>query len=143
MTQEYEFFKDFAGVTKADLEMFKCGGKKKVAKDQNGELIRMSRPGYRKQKLKELDNQKKAAYDSSHPKARQDNTQSNTPHVNKEVVRTAKENKENQINAERREEFRRRAAESINSMKREGSWQNSKIKTNEDFPPERQVKRKK
>lgn len=31
MTQEYEFFKDFAGVTKADLEMFKCGGKKKMA----------------------------------------------------------------------------------------------------------------
>ena len=29
MTQEYEFFKDFAGVTKADLEMFKCGGKKR------------------------------------------------------------------------------------------------------------------
>jgi hypothetical protein len=29
MTQEYEFFKDFAGVTKADLEMFKCGGKPK------------------------------------------------------------------------------------------------------------------
>ena len=29
MTQEYEFFKDFAGVTEADLEMFKCGGKKK------------------------------------------------------------------------------------------------------------------
>lgn len=29
MTQEYEFFKDFAGVTKADLEIFKCGGKKK------------------------------------------------------------------------------------------------------------------
>lgn len=34
MTQEYEFFKDFAGVTKADLEMFKCGGKKK--KMENG-----------------------------------------------------------------------------------------------------------
>ena len=31
MTQEFEFFKDFAGVTKADLEMFKCGGKKKMA----------------------------------------------------------------------------------------------------------------
>lgn len=37
MTQEYEFFKDFAGVTKADLEMFKCGGKKKkITKAQNG-----------------------------------------------------------------------------------------------------------
>ena len=37
MTQEYEFFKDFAGVTKADLEMFKCGGKKK--KMQNGNVL--------------------------------------------------------------------------------------------------------
>lgn len=37
MTQEYEFFKDFAGVTKADLEMFKCGGKKmKVKKGEAG-----------------------------------------------------------------------------------------------------------
>ena len=36
MTQEYEFFKDFAGVTKADLEMFKCGGKSKVKKGQGG-----------------------------------------------------------------------------------------------------------
>lgn len=40
MTQEYEFFKDFAGVTKADLEMFKCGGgmKKKVKKENGGPL---------------------------------------------------------------------------------------------------------
>lgn len=37
MTQEYEFFKDFAGVTKADLEMFKCGGgMKKVKKAEDG-----------------------------------------------------------------------------------------------------------
>ena len=37
MTQEYEFFKDFAGVTKADLEMFKCGGgMKKVKKAATG-----------------------------------------------------------------------------------------------------------
>lgn len=38
MTQEYEFFKDFAGVTDADLEMFKCGGKssKKVKKMEPG-----------------------------------------------------------------------------------------------------------
>ena len=38
MTQEYEFFKDFAGVTKEDLEMFKCGGKssKKVKKMEPG-----------------------------------------------------------------------------------------------------------
>ena len=32
MTQEYEFFKNFAGVTEADLEMFKCGGKSKMKK---------------------------------------------------------------------------------------------------------------
>ena len=38
MTQEYEFFKDFAGVTKADLEMFKCGGtaKKKKKMEEGG-----------------------------------------------------------------------------------------------------------
>lgn len=36
MTQEYEFFKDFAGVTKADLEMFKCGGKSKMKKKAEG-----------------------------------------------------------------------------------------------------------
>lgn len=42
MTQEYEFFKDFAGVTKADLEMFKCGGKssKKVKKMEEGDLVK-------------------------------------------------------------------------------------------------------
>lgn len=36
MTQEYEFFKDFAGVTKADLEMFKCGGKSKKKMQKGG-----------------------------------------------------------------------------------------------------------
>ena len=36
MTQEYEFYKDFAGVTKEDLEMFKCGGKSKKKKMENG-----------------------------------------------------------------------------------------------------------
>ena len=36
MTQEYEFFKDFAGVTKEDLEMFKCGGKSKMKKKAQG-----------------------------------------------------------------------------------------------------------
>lgn len=36
MTQEYEFFKDFAGVTKADLEMFKCGGKSKKKMENGG-----------------------------------------------------------------------------------------------------------
>lgn len=36
MTQEYEFFKDFAGVTESDLEMFKCGGGMKKSKKENG-----------------------------------------------------------------------------------------------------------
>jgi hypothetical protein len=36
MTQEYEFFKDFAGVTKSDLEMFRCGGKSKKKMQKGG-----------------------------------------------------------------------------------------------------------
>ena len=41
MTQEYEFFKDFAGVTKADLEMFKCGGGMKKKKMEAGGTTEM------------------------------------------------------------------------------------------------------
>jgi hypothetical protein len=37
MNNEYEFFKQFAGVTESDLQMYKCGGKsKKVQKDCGG-----------------------------------------------------------------------------------------------------------
>ena len=37
MNNEYEFFKQFAGVTESDLQMYKCGGKsKKVKKDCGG-----------------------------------------------------------------------------------------------------------
>ena len=39
MTQEYEFFKDFAGVTKEDLEQLKCGGRMKK-KQSGGELVK-------------------------------------------------------------------------------------------------------
>ena len=38
MTEEYNFFKDFAGVTESDLEALKCGGKMKAKKDQGGAL---------------------------------------------------------------------------------------------------------
>lgn len=37
MNNEYEFFKQFAGVTEEDLQVYKCGGKtKKVKKDCGG-----------------------------------------------------------------------------------------------------------
>ena len=37
MNNEYEFFKQFAGVTEEDLRAYKCGGKtKKVKKDCGG-----------------------------------------------------------------------------------------------------------
>lgn len=37
MNNEYEFFKQFAGVTEEDLHAYKCGGKtKKVKKDCGG-----------------------------------------------------------------------------------------------------------
>lgn len=37
MNSEYEFFKQFAGVTEEDLRAYKCGGKtKKVKKDCGG-----------------------------------------------------------------------------------------------------------
>ena len=37
MNNEYEFFKQFAGVTEEDLQAYKCGGKtKKVKKDCGG-----------------------------------------------------------------------------------------------------------
>lgn len=37
MNNEYEFFKQFAGVTEEDLQAYKCGGKtKKVQKDCGG-----------------------------------------------------------------------------------------------------------
>lgn len=36
MNNEYEFFKQFAGVTEEDLRAYKCGGKTKVKKDCGG-----------------------------------------------------------------------------------------------------------
>ena len=136
MTQEYEFFKDFAGVTKADLEMFKCGGKPKVKKGQDGEAIRSTNPRYRRK-------QKEAADAISNVRARQDNTKVVNKPINKQVVKKAEDYKRDQAEAIKRMEIRKQAAASINAMKREGTWQNPNIKTNEDFPPERPVKRKK
>lgn len=135
MTQEYEFFKDFAGVTKADLEMFKCGGKSKVKKGQDGEVIRSTNPRYRRK-------QKEAADEASNVKARQDNTKVVNKPINKQVVKKAENYMRDQAEARKQMEFRKQAEASINAMKREGTWQNPNIKTNEDFPPERPLKRK-
>ena len=43
MTQEYEFFKDFAGVTKEDLEQLKCGGRMKK-KAEEGTKLQKNKP---------------------------------------------------------------------------------------------------
>lgn len=130
MTQEYEFFKDFAGVTKEDLEYLKCGGHmKKVKKGQDGETIRNTRPGYRKKKLREA-------------AAPQDNTKVATAPINKSVVKKFENDRQEQERAEKYYEFRKKASESIHQQQREGTWMNKNIKTNEDTSPEKTNKKK-
>ena len=70
MTQEYEFFKDFAGVTKADLEMFKCGGKPK--KNQGGGALGLGKIGTNA--IKKLKEKRDAAQLDSIQKAQAEQT---------------------------------------------------------------------
>lgn len=82
MTQEYEFFKDFAGVTKADLEMFKCGGKKKkMAEGAKVDTKKANQPGVKTKKDKIWDENEEAnihSYPNSRPKQDPDTIVHNT-----------------------------------------------------------------